>query len=388
MKVPSLFVEKLKVFTGQGQHICEVLLMYVKRKWSCGAETAKSLKSKFYLWPFGPKSIEVFRRSRSTYMWSIIITCQMKEELLYRKHFFTDRQMGRQTGSHGETSIPPQLSWRGYTNLFSIWRNRWKMTPWKSKFHGGSHFFTTFGSKFNVEKWPGESCLTLKNDPGSHFSTGSLFNVTPVQDGMKIPVGCIRAHSLTIFFRPKGFSSKQNSFFFLISHFIATQTNRIHSSSSMWEEVLYIFSTIMKSNCWPILAHLSWRLKSSVVVRRRPLIFHIFDFFSRTAWWILMKLGRDEVLMVPYKCCCFSARSTQGRIQGGAKIGQGGPLLKETSSSDRKATATNRMHSNDLEACGKKCCYFWFHSEVKFLTGFNVFFFGLELFLHILMQFL
>ena len=21
------------------------------------------------------------------------------------------------------------------------------------------------------------------------------------------------------------------------------------------------------------------------------------------------------------------------------------------------------MHINDLEACGKKCCYFWFHSE-------------------------
>ena len=31
------------------------------------------------------------------------------------------------------------------------------------------------------------------------------------------------------------------------------------------------------------------------------------------------------------------------------------------------------MDSNDLEACGKKCCYFWFHSEVKFLTRFDVF---------------
>ena len=37
-----------------------------------------------------------------------------------------------------------------------------------------------------------------------------------------------------------------------------------------------------------------------------------------------MKLGMDEVLKVPYKCCCFSARSVQGRIQGGAKIGHGG----------------------------------------------------------------
>ena len=65
-----------------------------------------------------------------------------------------------------------------------------------------------------------------------------------------------------------------------------------------------------------------------------------------------MKLGRDEVLMVPYKCCCFSARSVQGRIQGGVNIGHGDPLLQRTSSSDCKATATNRMHSNDLEACG------------------------------------
>ena len=83
-----------------------------------------------------------------------------------------------------------------------------------------------------------------------------------------------------------------------------------------------------------------------------------------------MKLGMDEVLKVPHKCCCLLDRSVQGRIQGGAKIGHGGPLLQETSSSDRKATAINRMHSSDLETCGKKCCYFWFHSEVIFLTRF------------------
>ena len=69
----------------------------------------------------------------------------------------------------------------------------------------------------------------------------------------------------------------------------------------------------------------------------------------------------------------FSVRSAQGRIQGGAKIGHGGPLLQGTSSSDRMATTTNQMDSNDLEACGKKCCYFLFHSEVKFLTRFGVF---------------
>ena len=93
-------------------------------------------------------------------------------------------------------------------------------------------------------------------------------------------------------------------------------------------------------HCFRFLAHLSQRLKWAIVIAHRPssvrpssvrpsvvrpsVNFHIFNFFSRTPWWILMKLGRDEVLMVPYKCCCFSDRSAQGRIQGGAKIGHGG----------------------------------------------------------------
>ena len=63
---------------------------------------------------------------------------------------------------------------------------------------------------------------------------------------------------------------------------------------------------------------------SSVVVN-----FHIFNFFSITARLILIKLGRDEVLMVPYKFCCLSARSAQGRIKGGAEIGHGVPFFKK-----------------------------------------------------------
>ena len=55
-----------------------------------------------------------------------------------------------------------------------------------------------------------------------------------------------------------------------------------------------------------------------------------------------MKLGRNEVLMVAYKCCYFSARSAQGRIQGGANIGQEGPILQQISSSDRNATDTKK----------------------------------------------
>ena len=102
---------------------------------------------------------------------------------------------------------------------------------------------------------------------------------------------------------------------------------------------------------------------------------------------IFTKLGRDKVLMTPHICIDFWAKSAQGWIQGRAKIGQGGgPLIQRTSSSDWKATATNRIHSNYLEAFGKKCCYFWFHWEVKFLTCFDVF---LDLvILCILMQFL
>ena len=75
---------------------------------------------------------------------------------------------------------------------------------------------------------------------------------------------------------------------------------------------------------------------------------------SRIACWNLIKLGIDEVLKVPDKCC-FSAKSAQGSIQGEAKVCHGGPLFQETSSLDRKATTTNIMYSNDLEACRKKC---------------------------------
>ena len=99
----------------------------------------------------------------------------------------------------------------------------------------------------------------------------------------------------------------------------------------------------------------------------------MFSICAWTAWWILTKLGRDEVPMVPNKCCCFSARSAKGWIQGGAKCAPEGPHLWEISSSDRLHRTTNWMHESDLEGCGKKCCCFWFHSEVKFLTLFWLF---------------
>ena len=60
----------------------------------------------------------------------------------------------------------------------------------------------------------------------------------------------------------------------------------------------------------------------------------------------------------------FRLDTPRGGSRGGAKLGHGGPLLQRTSS-DWKATATNQIHSSDLEAFGKKCCYFWFHSEAS-----------------------
>ena len=67
-----------------------------------------------------------------------------------------------------------------------------------------------------------------------------------------------------------------------------------------------------------------------------------------------------------------------GQIRPGKDPGRSqnrlrGPLLKKTFSSVQTAIAINRTHSNDLEACAKKCCYCWFHSEVKFLTRFDFF---------------
>ena len=92
-----------------------------------------------------------------------------------------------------------------------------------------------------------------------------------------------------------------------------------------------------------------------------------------TAWWMFTQLGRDEVFMAPHMYHGVLAISVQGWIQGRAKIGhRGPPLKKRTFSSDWRATATNRMHSNDLWAGWMKCCWFWFHSEVKFFDTFIV----------------
>ena len=57
------------------------------------------------------------------------------------------------------------------------------MTPWRSKFHGGVIFSRPLVQNLMLKFDPCQ-LLALKYDPGSPFSTGSLFNVTP-DDGQK-----------------------------------------------------------------------------------------------------------------------------------------------------------------------------------------------------------
>ena len=82
----------------------------------------------------------------------------------------------------------------------------------------------------------------------------------------------------------------------------------------------------------------------------------------RTYWWMLTKLGRDEVIMALHMRLGFSARPARRWIQGCAKISQWGSPSPRTSSSDWNATATNRMHPCILNwNIAIVCCLEWFH---------------------------
>ena len=99
---------------------------------------------------------------------------------------------------------------------------------------------------------------------------------------------------------------------------------------------------------------------------------HIVSLNYRIAWWIFTKLGRDKVLMTPHICIDSWAKSAQGWIQGGVTIGPRGSLLQRTSS-DRKATATYWMHSNDLKHLGRSIVIFGFIVKSNFWRVLDVF---------------
>ena len=72
-------------------------------------------------------------------------------------------------------------------------------------------------------------------------------------------------------------------------------------------------------------------VRPSIVRRPSVRLFTFSTFLSRTAWWILLKLGMDEVLMVHYKCCCFFDQMRPGADPGRGKIwSKGGPVLYKT----------------------------------------------------------
>ena len=77
-----------------------------------------------------------------------------------------------------------------------------------------------------------------------------------------------------------------------------------HKNISPLDEIPIPFSALLRS-------------PTSVV---RPSTIYSFNFFSRTAWWIFMTLGREKELVVPYWCCYFSCESAKGYIQGVSNI--------------------------------------------------------------------
>ena len=82
-----------------------------------------------------------------------------------------------------------------------------------------------------------------------------------------------------------------------------------------------------------------------------------------------MKLGRDGVLMVPYKCCCFSARSAQRWIQDWVKIGQrlerGAPFIKGLFLQTGKLQQQTECIAMNLKYVGRSVVIHVFHSIPK-----------------------
>ena len=128
------------------------------------------------------------------------------------------------------------------------------------------------------------------------------------------------------------------------------------------------------------LAHRSRRLEWAIViahrpssVRRRPSVnFSHFRLLLQNRWMDFDETWLRWSTHGPFQVLLFFYQIRQGRCQNRSRGGGGCPVLQETSS-DRKATTTSQKDGNDLEACGKKCCYFLFHSEVKFLRRFDAF---------------
>ena len=125
-----------------------------------------------------------------------------------------------------------------------------------------------------------------------------------------------------------------------------------------------------------LLAHLSQWLKWAIVIGLRPASGvrrrrrrKLFTFSTSSPeplkgfWWnwVGLKYSWSPTSVVVFRPDPSSTGKSRSRR---------GTLLWQTSSSERKHVSTNRKHQDDLETRLKKCSFFWFHFEVKFLTRF------------------
>ena len=108
-----------------------------------------------------------------------------------------------------------------------------------------------------------------------------------------------------------------------ITILLLRRTGRRETAESLWFVSLFFSSPEPKAQV--SYCHSAPSVVRPSVVVRRPssssssssVNFHIFNFFSRTAWWILMKLGMHEVLG-PLQVLLFF-----GQIRPGADPGRG-----------------------------------------------------------------
>ena len=104
----------------------------------------------------------------------------MEEELLYRNHFFTDKQTDKQTAIVKPVYLQNFVC-GGIQTYFQYGDIVEKWPPGGQNFMAGVTFSRPV-VQYLMLKFEPCQLLTLKNDPGSHFSTGSLFNVTPASN--------------------------------------------------------------------------------------------------------------------------------------------------------------------------------------------------------------
>ena len=126
------------------------------------------------------------------------------------------------------------------------------------------------------------------------------------------------------------------------------------------------------------LGHRSQRLQWPIVITRCPLsvVRRPLDYLHFRLLLQNRLMDFDETwygwsTQGPLQVLLFFGQICPGADPGrGKNRSQGVPFFRKLLLQTGRLTATNRVHSSDLEARGKKCCYFWFHSEVKFLTRF------------------